>query len=153
MSNFEKAVRSWLKKNNIDCNICFEDDFGYQIDNNTIHIGIMEYENVSHWYEQLLYEYGLDYVGILAPVLAFTHEIGHYMTINNFTKEELLICHLTKQFMNSEDEHDWFNKYWEVPDEFAANIWAINFINNNIEAVEELCNIYVNYWEEFVNVA
>ena len=41
-------------------------------------------------------------------------------------------------------------KYWEMPDEFAANIWAINYMNNHIEVVESLCQIYVDYWNEFI---
>lgn len=151
MSNFEKAIREWLKKNNFNCDITFEDDFGYEWDTNILHIGILGYENVGRWFEQFLYEYGLEYVGIYEPVLALIHELGHYASLNDFEEEELKLLSVLKNFnddrMGSQKQ---MNKYWELPDEFAANIWAINFINDNIEEIEALCRIYFYYWDEFI---
>lgn len=152
MTNFEKALREWLKKNNFNCDITFEDDFGYEWDTNILHIGVLGYENVGRWFEQFLYEYGMDYVGIYDPVLALIHELGHYSSLGDFEPEELMLLGFIKDLDNERmSNQEFMNEYWELPDEFAANMWAINFVNENIEAVEDLCNIYLYYWDEFIN--
>ena len=143
MDSLKTALKNWLHENGFDVAVDFAEDSSYDITNIVINLGTKSYPDVGRYFEQYLYEYGLEYTGIFDSVLQFLHELGHHMTINNFTQEELLVCHLTKQFMNSEDEHDWFNKYWSLADEFAANMWEINFINSNIEVVEELCNIFI----------
>ena len=61
---------------------------------------------------------------------------------------ELKFFELKKQFNDEENEQIWFNEYWQVPDEFAANMWVVNFINNHIDAVENLCNTFIYAWTE-----
>jgi hypothetical protein len=67
-----------------------------------------------------------------------------YITNANFNK----ICKgLNPSVVISDEEvtiEEMF-KYWEMPDEFAANIWAVNFINKNISEVERLVNIFLKY--------
>lgn len=142
-------IHNWLAKNgfnNIDLTTSL--DFAYNITNNTIVIGTEKYPTVGRYFEQFLYEYGLEYSGIFDSVLAFLHELGHVYTIPAFSNAELMLYQIAKNFTaedftNMETEQEKFNYYWELPDEFAANMWVINFVNNNIEAVEELCNIWM----------
>ena len=150
MSNFEIAVHEWLRQNDIDCDISFAEDFGYDVANNTLQIGTIAHEQIATWFEQFLYEYGMEYYGILHPVLSCIHEIGHYFTIKYFSLEEQLMLELAKMFIDADSECEFMNKYWEIPDEFAANIWAVNFINSHIEAVEGLCYIYIDFWNDFL---
>ena len=42
-------------------------------------------------------------------------------------------------------------RYWEFPDEFAANVWVINFINEHIDLVEKLVNVCMRDWANLVN--
>ena len=48
----------------------------------------------------------------------------------------------------NDDNHSRMIQYWELPMEFAANMWVVDFVNHHIEAVEELCGIYLKYYEE-----
>lgn len=150
VEKFKTDLANWFNKNGFeDIGLCFGEDFAYVILDNGefgVQVGIQAYPEVGRYFEQFLYEYGLEYTGIYDPVLCLLHELGHNQTINYFDGNEQFLCELAKQFCHSENEHDWYNEYWETPDEFAANIWAINFINNHIEAVEELCDIYANDW-------
>ena len=151
VEKFHNDILNWLQKNGFEkLGICFNEDFAYIIDDNNIaiQIGVQSYPEVSRYFEQFLYQYGMEYTGIYDPVLCFIHELGHSQTIQYFNAQEQLLCELTKQFNHSTNEQDWYNEYWEIPDEFAANIWAVNFINNHIEAVEELCDIYAQDWAE-----
>ena len=38
-------------------------------------------------------------------------------------------------------------RYWEVKDEFEANMWTVDFVNWNIDAIKELINIYFESWK------
>ena len=138
---FEANVSNWMQKYGFgQIKISCASDFAYNIEEKKIMIGTTAYPQISRYFEQFLYEFGMEYCGIYDAVLAFLHELGHACTINMFSGEEQLFCHLTKQFCTIEDEHEWFDFYWMVPDEFLANLWVIDFINSNIAAVEELCN-------------
>lgn len=150
---FEYKLQEWLKENGFECAIQFGDDFAYDRESNVLQIGCVGYPTVCRWFEQFLYEYGLEYTGIYDPVLALLHELGHIMTLDQFSEKELRLFQLAK-FITEENRmvsSKVMFKYWEIKDEFLANLWAIDFINNNIEKVEKLCQIYCNYWEEYIN--
>lgn len=152
MTMFEQKLNDWLIDNSFTCKVKFDTDFAYETKENVLYVGINGYSTVGRWFEQFLYEYGLDYTGIYDPVLCLCHELGHSMTINQFSDEELRLFQFAK-FM-TEDERmesaDGMFKYWEIKDEFAANMWAIQFINTNIDCVCELCEIYRLYWNDFI---
>lgn len=154
MADFETAIQDWFNKNGFgDCQIDYNDVFAYNYERHIVYIGIIEYEDMKPWLEQFLYEYGLDYVGILMPALCLLHELGHHKTNHYFSKAEIFECAFIKALTEDERESNIENmfQYWEIADEFAANMWAIDFINEHIETVEELCQIYIKYWNDFIN--
>lgn len=151
MSKFEVELNCWLRKNGFVCDVEFDDDFGYDRLTNTLIVGTIDYAEIGVWFDQFLYEYGAEYCGIFSSVLSLLHELGHKMTIGSFSDDELIVYDTFKNLM--EDRMENYNMmylYWEMPDEFAANAWVVDFINGNIDAVEELCNIYISYWNDFV---
>ena len=134
--------------------IDYEEDFGYAIgDDNTrcINLGVTKWHEEAVYFEQFLYEYGCEYIDIPIPVLAFLHELGHHFTLSNFTDFELKFCEIIKGADIEGSDFDFFYHYWELPDEFAANMWVVDFINNNIDDVNELSYIYWNGWKEIKN--
>lgn len=152
-NRFKNALINWLCKNHMpNIDIGFDYDFGYAVDDDLgihmINIGVEANEDAGCYFEQFLYEYGCEYCGIPYPILCMLHECGHVNTINQFSDSELFLFDLTKQFDHGESKQEWFNRYWSIPDEFAANMWVVNFINNNIEAVEDLCNTFISAWIE-----
>ena len=139
-TKIEGALRKWFRDNGINCDIDFDDDFCYDAAANKVTIGKKYDSDVRVLFEQFLYEYGMEYVGFDFYTLGLLHEIGHFFTIDNFSMEELVICRFEKLFI--EDSDDAFD-YWEINDELAANVWAVNFINEHIEVVEKLTNIFL----------
>ena len=151
VEKFKTDLANWFEKYGFGkLDITFDRDFALNVHeyHPILVIGVQSYPEVSRYFEQFLYEYGLEYIGIFDPVLAFLHELGHRMTLDTFSETELKLFQITKEFSHEESEYDWYNSYWHIPDEFAANIWEINFINNFPEAAEELCMIYMNNWNE-----
>jgi len=143
----EKVLKDWLVRHHFDVVIDFGDDFSYNTDYHILTFGTKSYPDVGRYFEQFLYEYGMEYTGIFDEVLCMLHELGHYMTIDNFDEGERVECFLFKHLIRGED-FEWFEGYWSVSDEFAANMWVVNYVNENIEAVEELCNLLLkeNYY-------
>ena len=152
MSNFERMLREWLEKNGFNCELKYADEFAYDRAENCLHIGIGEIpDDVQKCFEQFLYEYGMEYIGFCAPMLALLHEIGHSKTVMCFDDEELLGFMFAKFFIDSDmDPFDANIAYWEIPDEFSANMWLIDFVNNHFDEVGALCEIFNLYWDEFL---
>jgi hypothetical protein len=154
--SFKSEVVQWLCDNgfsslDVELNSDFyystgEDiDFNY-VDECVINIGVDRFDEIDKWFEQFLYEYGLEWMD-LGRVLPFIHELGHYNTVYSFSNSERLAMYYNKFWIFSDEDttmEEMF-KYWEMPDEFAANVWAVNFINNNISEVERLVNIFLKY--------
>ena len=156
VNTFKSDMINWLCEiglSNIE--IDFEEDFGYAFDPDTgrhcINFGVVDYAETGKWFEQFCYEYGCDFVGIPAPVMSFLHECGHAFTLASFSDQELWLCEFSKAFDHGESDYDWMIRYWEFPDEFAANVWTINFINEHIDLVEKLVNVCMRDWTNLVN--
>jgi len=150
-NRFKSVLINWLcsqNMSNIDIN--FAEDFGYTTDDDLgihiLNIGVIANNEGCNYFEQFLYEYGCEYLGIPYPILAFLHECGHINTLNQFSPSELYLYQITKQFSHDENPYEWYTNYWLLPDEFAANIWVINFINTHIDEVEQLCDIFIHEW-------
>ena len=154
--SFKSEVVQWLCDNGfssldveLDSDFCYstgeDTDFNY-VGECVIKVGTDRFDEIDKWFEQFLYEYGLEWMD-LGRVLPFIHELGHHNTIYNFSNFERLAMYYSKFRIFSDEEvtiEEMF-KYWETPDEFAANVWAVNFINENISEVERLVNIFLKY--------
>jgi len=146
------ALELWFNAHNIpnllvDCgeSFCF-----YHDKKNLIEWG-EDYDDIN--FEQFFYEYGctLDGNNFVKSLL---HEVGHYMTMSNFTQKEWnddkkTIRENSKRFKKITIDVDYW--YWELPTEFSANMWAINYINTHKDDVNDLitlCNKYLSIIEE-----
>ena len=92
VEKFKTDLANWFSKNGFgDVDLCFGEDFAYVIlDNGNfgVQVGVQAYPEVGRYFEQFLYEYGLDYMGIFDPVLSLIHELGHNKTINCFDESQ-----------------------------------------------------------------
>lgn len=152
---FKEAIKDWLKKNNQpEVSIDFCTDFAFDDELNTLYIGVEEYAYMDACFQEYIAEHGCDWEGIPGPVLAFLHELGHAHTIKDFNFEQRAFCQFSKSLIDVRDdldEKEAIFAYWEVPDEWAANEWAIKFINENVDAVNDLVVAYATAWNDMVN--
>ena len=143
MNELEKAITKWFKDYGFD-DVAIEscDRYSYDLVDHVIHVDDEEYDDeLFVWFEQFMYEYGMKMKDIPGPVLAFLHELGHYATIDQFSEFNLIACQLTK-FEYGHTYED-MCEYWCVPDEFAACMWALDFINSYPEAVIDLIYAWI----------
>lgn len=152
---FKNKIISWLRDNgctNVE-EIKLTREFTYCRIDKTINIGIVDQPTVGTWFEDFLLDNGCEYENIPYPLLAFLHEVGHSQTIENFNEEELTWCSLMKESpVDPEDKKYSVFKYWKIPDEWAANEWLINFVNQHITAVANLwTDIFIPLWEKMLD--
>lgn len=139
-----EKLKKWLAENGFsDVNVKTSDFFGYNLTTKTILVG--EYiEDGTEYFPEFLNEYGCDYADqIPLPILAFLHELGHYNTIHTYSPVALALFNINKVDCDGTDKQRAFH-YWTVPDEFTANMWAIEYLMNeeNFEALNDLFDIF-----------
>lgn len=107
-------------------------------------------------------KYFLDYVFSLAPdlrgydgfLISFLHELGHHYTLDELSEDEANESWDAKYRISNEYEDgrvDLQEEYFNLPDEAAATNWAIEYIRNNREKIDEfwskLLNAIVQFYE------
>lgn len=154
ITKFKTDLQNWLVKNGFEkIDFVWDEDFAYGIDSHEIHIGVQAFPEISEWFEEFLVnEVGCNYTDILDPVKCFLHELGHHETVYQFTNNELAWFNFFKTTDEEEAEtKDFLWTYWRVKDEWAANKWAVDFINEHIDAVCDLIDIYCNDWNNITD--
>lgn len=151
---FRNGIIDWLHKygfTNVKSVVCHTDS-AYDMENHEIRIGLEKIENVDEWFEEFLIERGLGWENIPSPVLQFLHELGHSQTVHDYTQEQLMMCRFLKDFIGPTDvSKESAIKYWKIMDELAANEWLINFANKEIDAIAELCQWFIDHWEDSID--
>lgn len=115
----------------------------------------------AYWYEEDEIEYSLivpeeasiyfmNNFNRLAPHLecdqflaSFLHEVGHTQTLHLLDHTELLYCRDCKEqisrqftdFITEEEDKALHQQYFDLPDEYEATMWAIDYMTKNPEKV------------------
>ena len=157
VDRLNKNLEVWCARQGI-LGINFEAglDYTYEIKSHKVIYAIIEKASddfVEKDFAQFLYEYGCEReVGI--GILSLLHEIGHHMTYFSLNEKELVDSEWDKmclEFASGYYEQNHYNHniiYWHTPVEFVANVWAIDFVNEHIEAVKELQSILTTGFNE-----
>lgn len=139
-----KAIREWLKARGINTSArLFKNasaEFEYEPNYNYIKVP----ENYDGCLDDIfvgwLKAHGLK-ESLGAVALSVLHEVGHAVTYKFFTDEEWLECATIKEILyqkeNATDE-EMGDLYWNVRDEYAANMWLIMFVNTFPDKAKEL---------------
>lgn len=101
-------------------------------------------------------KYFQDYVNTFFPNIeadsflwSLLHEVGHHMTYNEWTKDQLKLFEERKveaeKTANNEHESYGYYLYFSTEDEWLATRWAAEYMENNSEKVEK-------FWLKFVEV-
>lgn len=118
----------WCKKNGFDCNVRYGSDFEILLSNNTIHYALLIPDSHDRLFAKVFENEGLLYT-CDNFILSFFHELGHYMTEDEWTEKQSLAFMEEKEKLNDDDFGCW--KYYHIADEIRATQWAVDFINDN----------------------
>lgn len=165
LDNFENNLLKWLERHGFyGIKVSVGTDFSYWKDGRIIRYSLIESE-YDKPFEQFFYEYGCLY-NHSNFVMSFLHELGHAITLESYTNQELddLLNQVqyARDVINGEDveearefNDDW---YWHLPHEFDASYWAITYINRFHKEVMELeeivahdlCAAGKEFWTEVI---
>lgn len=139
-----KELDNWIEKYFHFNGLTYRMDtfFAYDYVDHRIIINCLDNLKETHKrFRQFLYEYGCneDLTNYNNNTLAFLHELAHCLTTSWFDNIEMVVCNFQKESVNNAFD------YWEVPDEFEANMVVVDFINTNPEAISELDNIFMGW--------
>ena len=139
ISQFNKTLSLWFNAHGIS-NLEFEEEaeFYYTPTSHKVYYALLDSPTVDNYFQQFAYEYGAEY-DCHPFVFSLLHEVGHYMTLHYFTEEEKEKDKAAKVQNRGKTGIDAHYDYWELPTEFAANMWAINWLNTHYE---ELCDLH-----------
>ena len=136
---FENDLNNWVQKyfhfNGLT--FLYNKESGYAWKEQVIYIGKKD-KPIHNDFRQFLYEYGCNenLTNYNNNTLVFLHELSHCLTNSNYDDFEMIILGFEKESIDNAFD------YWEIPDEFEANMVIINFINKNPKAVKELDMIF-----------
>lgn len=90
---------------------------------------------------------------------SFLHELGHHETISFIEDVDELYCRdvkhkLSQELENKHSEEETkalYQRYFDLPDEYEATMWAIEYIRENSEKVatlwEKLQKVIIKFYE------
>lgn len=144
VDTFNRTLSIWFAKHGIT-NLHFVEgeEFCYYPEEKAVQWGMLLNDEQENMFAQFMYEYGLKRE--VSPfIISLLHEVGHYMTLHQFNEADINLDYAAKQVKadatNGIDitTNYW---YWELPTEFAANMWAIEWIENHPVELQELHNL------------
>ncbi len=149
---FNKELSLWFNAHNIT-NLEFVEgeDFCYYHNQHVVQWGMFDTPRVDANFKQFFYEYGLNYDDVHIFFLSLLHEVGHYMTLHHFSNEIYNQDIAAKQSRISDGTIDTDYWYWELPTEFAANMWAITWMNENPDLMAELYELCMSHLYDIFN--
>lgn len=150
-TNIEKALKTWLDENGYDeLDVEVGEDFLFYQGIDLISVALAQPQFCIEAWDKFLAELGLNIV-IDSFYSSFLHELGHYETLHLFDEDEItesinIRMSLAEKDNITEENH---LEYWRLPEEIAATQWAVDFMNENTEAVRHLCELVQPAIKEF----
>lgn len=135
----------------------YGEEFMLTIDNGNPGISWTDGESAmlnQTWAYRLMTDYGFKLTNENIFIMSILHEIGHAITVGNFTTEEWNIEYALKEKIGEDmTEENWFEmnqKYFLMPTEKAATDWAIETYRTNpiIKRWQRRFNCAVRHYEK-----
>lgn len=111
----------------------FGSDFAYWTESELIQYTIFLHQDSDVYFSDFIKkEFDFSVTDIF--LVSLLHEVGHYYTIDDFEEDELLEdeyakAGLTRNPLITEKERNF--RYFNLPVEYAATEWAIDFLRDN----------------------
>lgn len=156
--DISNAFDTWLAKYGFgEVHTGLGPDFAFFYEDDWISYGIALGADSIKQFDDLLDE--LDcHITIDAFYSAFLHELGHYMTLDTFTEQDLERSFAAQAKIERQvaehliDDIKADDLYFHLPVELAATRWAVRFMNEHLGAIEELYNTVQPLVNEFLTV-
>ena len=137
-TTLDKHITKYCKKFGIK-KVISSDEFAYTPNNEVITYTMYIYDTDIQFVELVNEKYSVD----IRPwyfIFCLLHEIGHHITLENLTQEDLLTDQILRQVVipNIEDEKRQGQAYVNLVAEDLATSWAIEYIDSHLKECFEI---------------
>ncbi len=137
-----KLVQDFV--NTIDKDIVIKKGRRFEVDieEEEIFLGNKRFDRVSQLLMNWLYSKTKINVNWL--ILSILHEVGHIMTDTEELQDQRETLNAIYSFMYEQEvitETEYFISYFEIPAEYNATMWGLNYYLNNSQKCQELAKM------------
>lgn len=137
-----KLVQDFV--NTIDKDIVIKKGRRFEVDvaEEEIFLGNKRFDRVSQLLMNWLYS--KTKVNVNWLVLSILHEVGHIMTDTEELQDQRETLNAIYSFMYEQEvitETEYFISYFEIPAEYNATMWGLNYYLNNSQKCQELAKM------------
>lgn len=138
---FKTYIENFIKSIDEELNVSFieKDGWNFETTSNTVNVAISDTEDCG-FFRHLKEEHKCEFANEFSLTLwSILHEIGHYETEDfvDFDEEldDRVMLYLTDDVVKTNKKIQ--NKYYNLPSEWEATEWAIEWITENWELATE----------------
>lgn len=138
------VINDFLSEFNVTARL--STDFAYWCDSHIIDYSIVLGETSTRRFMRNFSHLAPD-IECDAFLASLFHELGHHLTIDLLDNSELAFCFDVKRDIDEEmsEAPEWrqeqlYQMYFDLPDEYAATMWAIDYMHNNVKKVADFWN-------------
>lgn len=147
----ERIMNRFL--NEFDCHAQLGEDFAYYYNTNTITYSFYTDSDSTEEYQKFIAK-NFPYVTCNIFLWSLLHEVGHHETINRWDDDQQDFFDKEKEEIEEEmgqgHDRELYQRYFNVPDEYAASEWAAEYLEENEEKIrlfwEELQDAIMNFY-------
>ena len=140
--NKKELVRQFVNMIDESIDLVYGDDFYVDIPEEEITYTFKSYPETDELFSRFVKETFHEEINVF--LISLLHEVGHIMTYSEEMHQERAFLYYALQLDYNPDEEEEFNMaYFNIPSEYAATEWGVNFYRNNREMcdnfIAELC--------------
>lgn len=144
VATINKILNEFLEEFDAVCDM--GPDFCYWTSDSTIHYSLVVSDRHNTHFMNNFHRLAPD-VQCDVFLASFLHELGHHETLHLIDEADEAYCRDYKEMLHqrldnekptAEVEADIYQQYFDLPDEYEATAWAIEYMRENADKVKEL---------------
>lgn len=153
LPTIEWYLTKWLHDNGFEgVTARANTDFEYAFNSRSIGFAFAVDERSEEIYEKFIEKHFPDFPYVCDRFLtSFFHELGHEETEDEFDDYEAILAEKDKIF-EIEDDYERHMTYFEMPFEFRASEWGLNYIMANPDKIAEFARMVNKLLQWFFKV-
>lgn len=129
------------------CDSDFDSDFSYDPEDERVYFSIVVSERADRLFKQYVQKtFSFEIPNIF--MLSLLHEVGHFFTLDTFSKMRIRAAHQAKKLIADElekyDSDEVYSEYFDLSIEKVATAWAVDYYKANTKRCEDFYSSFVS---------
>lgn len=139
-TTLDKKLTKYCKKFGVSKVIC-DDEFSYSPNTEIVNYTVFDFNTDDLFIKLVNEKYGVN-IEPFYFIFSLLHEVGHHMTLEDLTEEEVMNDIFCRQVIipQMENDEECMQAYINLTAEDMATSWAIDYIDTHIKECIEIQN-------------